>query len=166
MPGVGDTHPVARRVSVPDMVGRRVELGLLDASLSGDTRLVLIDGDAGVGKTRLVQEFVARVGSRATVLRGGCLQFEADLPFAPFAEALPDLFDGHPADAPAGDRAARRRRPRPTGQRRPRRTPTTSARCTAGGRPPNGPPGSPTTRSSNAPRRRRASPATTSARSS
>ncbi|MPZ84544.1 MAG: AAA family ATPase [Actinophytocola sp.] len=107
---VGDTHPMARRVSVPEMVGRRAELAVLDALLPGDTRLVLVDGDAGVGKTRLVQAFVARVGGRATVLRGGCLQFEADIPYAPFAEALPDLFGEEATGAPTGDRVAAYRR--------------------------------------------------------
>ncbi|HEY0448332.1 helix-turn-helix transcriptional regulator [Actinophytocola sp.] len=97
---------MARRVSVPELVGRRAELAVLDSLLPGDTRLVLVDGDAGVGKTRLVQAFAARVADRATVLTGGCLQFEADLPYAPFAEALPQLF----AEPATGDRAAAYRR--------------------------------------------------------
>lgn len=95
---------MARRVSVPELVGRRAELDLLDTLMPSG--LVLVDGDAGVGKTRLVQAFAARVADRATVLTGGCLQFEADVPYAPFAEALPGLFE----DSPTGDRAAAYRR--------------------------------------------------------
>ena len=93
------------RVSVPELVGRRAELAAL-TTLAEDTstRLVLVDGDAGVGKTRLVKEFVA--GTTATVLSGGCLQFEADIPYAPFVEALPELFTG----GSDGDRAAEYRR--------------------------------------------------------
>ncbi len=93
------------RVAVPELVGRRAELAALVAlAEDGTTRLVLVDGDAGVGKTRLVREFVAR--TTATVLSGGCLQFEADIPYAPFVEALPELFTG----GSDGDRAAEYRR--------------------------------------------------------
>jgi DNA-binding CsgD family transcriptional regulator/tetratricopeptide (TPR) repeat protein len=81
---------VARRVSVPEMIGRQAELDALLAALgdaaAGTGRLVLVQGDAGVGKTRLVQAFTERAA--ATVLSGGCLQFEADIPYAPFVEAL------------------------------------------------------------------------------
>ncbi|MBB4912442.1 helix-turn-helix transcriptional regulator [Actinophytocola algeriensis] len=87
---------MSRRVSVPELIGRRSELAVLAAALTdataGTGRLVLVEGDAGVGKTRLTQEFAdqaARDG--ATVLSGGCLQLEADIPYAPFEEALRGL---------------------------------------------------------------------------
>lgn len=100
-------HGVAR-VSVPELVGRRAELTALAAwESTSDVRLVLVHGDAGVGKTRLVRAFAE--GSGATVLTGGCLQFEADIPYAPFVEALPHLFTSTPQPA-AGDRAAGYRR--------------------------------------------------------
>ena len=38
------------------LVGREDELSHLVRALGGDTRLVLVTGDAGVGKTRLVAE--------------------------------------------------------------------------------------------------------------
>jgi len=84
---------VSRRVSVPELIGRRSELAVLAAALTdaaaGTGRLVLVEGDAGVGKTRLVQEFADRAAATgATVLSGGCLQLEADIPYAPFDEAL------------------------------------------------------------------------------
>ncbi|OLF13532.1 helix-turn-helix transcriptional regulator [Actinophytocola xanthii] len=82
------------RVSGPDLVGRRAELAALEACLPGRGRLVIIDGDAGVGKTRLVQTFAEHAATTSTVLAGGCVQFEADIPYAPFAEALPELFSG------------------------------------------------------------------------
>jgi DNA-binding CsgD family transcriptional regulator len=88
---------VSRRVSVPELIGRQAELAVLAGALAdaaaGTGRLVLVEGDAGVGKTRLVQEFAdqaARDG--ATVLSGGCLQLEADIPYAAFDEALPGTF--------------------------------------------------------------------------
>jgi len=82
------------RVSVPDLVGRRAELAAL--AVLESARLVVIDGDAGVGKTRLVREFAARTD--ATVLTGGCLQFEAAIPYAPFVEALPSVLDSGGSD--------------------------------------------------------------------
>jgi DNA-binding CsgD family transcriptional regulator/tetratricopeptide (TPR) repeat protein len=100
---------------VPELIGRRSELAVLDDALTdaaaGTGRLVLVEGDAGVGKTRLVQEFADRAAAGgATVLSGGCLQLEADIPYAPFDEALstiPGLFF---ASSGAGDRAAEFRR--------------------------------------------------------
>ncbi|MDF5752334.1 helix-turn-helix transcriptional regulator [Spongiactinospora sp. TRM90649] len=81
----------ARGVS-PRFVGRGRELaGLataLDAARGGIAGTVLIGGEAGVGKTRLIREFTSRAGD-ARVLVGGCLELGNDgLPFAPFAAVL------------------------------------------------------------------------------
>jgi len=97
----------------PSLVGRDGELAVLDAALaraaSGEPSAVLIGGEAGVGKSRLVDEFATR--SRQTgarVLAGGCLELGADgLPFAPFTSVLRELVrdlgaDGVAALLPAG----------------------------------------------------------------
>jgi len=83
------------RMTSPTFVGRRMERSRLDAALqravAGEPSLVLIGGDAGIGKTRLLSEFVA-AGSDALVLTGGCLELgEAALPYAPVVEALRGL---------------------------------------------------------------------------
>ena len=63
-------------------VGRRVELGLLDAALDASTHgavAVVVEGESGVGKTALVDHFceVARAThKKATILRGRCHQRE------------------------------------------------------------------------------------------
>jgi DNA-binding CsgD family transcriptional regulator len=90
-------------VSVPELIGRQDELAVLGDALAdataGTGRLVLVEGDAGVGKTRLVQEFADRAArAGATVLSGGCLQLEADIPYAAFDEALPGEFFTGTAD--------------------------------------------------------------------
>jgi DNA-binding CsgD family transcriptional regulator len=88
---------MSRRTSSPVFVGRRYELGrlesALDAAASGRPSLVLVAGEAGVGKSRLLAEFSARAsGGGARTLVGGCLDLgEGGLPFAPFAEALKGL---------------------------------------------------------------------------
>lgn len=88
---------VTRRGTSPIFVGRRAELDRLDEafqqSVVGMPSVCLIAGDAGVGKSRLVAEFLAGVeatGAWTTV--GGCLDLgEGGLPYAPFVEALRGL---------------------------------------------------------------------------
>ena len=82
------------RVSSPIFVGRGAELErLADAlELAANHRPAtrLVGGDAGIGKTRLVNEFVAGARtSGAQVMIGDCLQLgETGLPYAPFVGAL------------------------------------------------------------------------------
>ncbi|HYV76516.1 MAG TPA: ATP-binding protein, partial [Streptosporangiaceae bacterium] len=53
-------------------VGRESEMSRLLEALGGDALAVLVVGDAGVGKTRFVDEGVARAAAAGMVmLRGG-----------------------------------------------------------------------------------------------
>ena len=76
------------------LIGRTAELSLLDealrASADGEPGLVLLGGEAGVGKSRLVGEFCRLTrDSGGTVLRGGCLDLGSGaLPFLPLTEGL------------------------------------------------------------------------------
>ncbi|HEY9245023.1 MAG TPA: AAA family ATPase, partial [Streptosporangiaceae bacterium] len=84
-------------MSRPALVGRAEYLAELDAALArareGSSSALLIGGEAGIGKTRLITEFAAAAsGAGARVLTGGCLDLGADgLPFAPFAAMLREL---------------------------------------------------------------------------
>src|SRR5688500_18959577 len=86
------TAEVVRRVTSPVFVGRDQELRLLhDAfgSARSAGQLVLVGGDAGVGKTRLVTEACERwrrAGGRAAV--GGCIELGATAGFGPLVEVL------------------------------------------------------------------------------
>jgi DNA-binding CsgD family transcriptional regulator/tetratricopeptide (TPR) repeat protein len=88
---------MAGAVSSPILVGRATELATLDVALrratDGQPAFVLVGGDAGLGKSRLVAEFAA--GARQTgarVLVGGCLDLDGDgLPYGPFVELLREL---------------------------------------------------------------------------
>jgi DNA-binding CsgD family transcriptional regulator len=82
--------------SNPGFVGREKELRRLEnglgAAAAGRPELFVMGGEAGVGKTRLVEEFVTRAAAAgATVLVGGCVDVEeGGLPLGPFVEALRD----------------------------------------------------------------------------
>ena len=88
---------MVRRLSSAVFVGRSKELGELrsaaDAAVSGGASLVLIAGEAGVGKSRLVTEAAARLqGDGWLVLQGGSVAVGEDgLPFGPLVEALRTL---------------------------------------------------------------------------
>ncbi len=75
------------------LVGRRAELKqLLDLWAhvqEGHGRLGLISGEPGIGKTRLAHEVMVYAQlNGAAVLRGGCYEYEATMPYIPFVEAL------------------------------------------------------------------------------
>ncbi len=66
--------------------------------------LALVEGEAGIGKTRLVEEFLKYLsGHGVTVLRGRCYQFGHGAPFHPIADALRDVRRRHPGSWPALD---------------------------------------------------------------
>ena len=73
-------------------VGREGELSRLVGALSGDARMVLVVGDAGVGKTRFAGEGMARAAAAGMVMvRGECLPLAGTLPLLPVAQALREL---------------------------------------------------------------------------
>jgi len=83
---------VARRLERP-MVGREAELAAIRAAFdrSGATRsceVVTILGEAGLGKTRLVEAFIAGTSGAASVLRGHCLSYGDGITFWPLAEVV------------------------------------------------------------------------------
>jgi DNA-binding CsgD family transcriptional regulator/tetratricopeptide (TPR) repeat protein len=94
--------------SSPILVGRKRELGRLieavDVAAQGRPQLVVVSGEAGIGKSRLLAELVGRsreAGSR--ILAGGCLEIgEASVPYLALAEALRGLGRETPPDELAG----------------------------------------------------------------
>jgi DNA-binding CsgD family transcriptional regulator/tetratricopeptide (TPR) repeat protein len=73
-------------------VGRKGELSRLLGALGGDARLVLVVGDAGVGKTRFVAEGMEAAAAAGMVMvRGECLPLAATLPLLPVADVLGEL---------------------------------------------------------------------------
>ena len=93
----------------PRRSGAELDALLRAATGPDGTRMVLLSGDAGVGKTRLLTEALAELAREGWhTLVGHCLDFgDTSMPYLPFAEmlgqaadAVPDLADGaaaHPA---------------------------------------------------------------------
>jgi predicted ATPase len=90
---------MAYQVTTARLVGRTQELArlgeLLARAAGGEPLVVLLGGEAGVGKTRLVEQLATTARERAVrVLGGGCVPLgEEGLPFAPVIEALRGLAD-------------------------------------------------------------------------
>jgi DNA-binding CsgD family transcriptional regulator len=78
----------------PILIGRQVERTALTEALerviAGGSATLLVGGEAGVGKSRLVQELVGEARTRGTrVLSGGCVELDgAGIPFAPIVDML------------------------------------------------------------------------------
>jgi len=75
------------------LVDRNLELDLLnnslDAAIRGQARVLLVEGEAGIGKTRLIEEFLARQTTRhIAVFAGHCYPMESPLPYQAFIPIL------------------------------------------------------------------------------
>jgi class 3 adenylate cyclase len=74
------------------LVGRDAErawlVTVVDDLVAGRGQVLLISGDTGLGKTRMLAELEAIAGDRATWLEGRCLSYGGDLLYWPFVEML------------------------------------------------------------------------------
>jgi hypothetical protein len=100
----------ARRLDSP-MVGRKREQALLLQAFEravGDRscQLFTVLGSAGVGKSRLVAEFLSNIREQATVLRGRCLPYGEGITYWPLSEALKEVAGIHDEDPPDEARRA------------------------------------------------------------
>ncbi len=81
------------------LVGRAKELEEMISAwkeaLSGGSSTLLISGEPGIGKTRLVHELIAHATvTGGKTLAGECYA-EGAMPYAPFAQMIQDSFNGH-----------------------------------------------------------------------
>ncbi|MFC4948743.1 helix-turn-helix transcriptional regulator [Pseudonocardia sp. GCM10023141] len=87
---------MAATVVSPVLVGRSVEQAALqaayDRSRAGHAITVVVSGEAGIGKSRLVTAVIEQLPGDPLVLVGGCLELGTDgAPFVPFVAILRDL---------------------------------------------------------------------------
>ncbi|GIF23569.1 DNA-binding SARP family transcriptional activator/tetratricopeptide (TPR) repeat protein [Actinoplanes tereljensis] len=85
------------------LVGRTEELAVLrrgiDWAFAGGTGLVVVEGEPGVGKTRLLEEAAAEAAGRgALVVWGHCLEGEGTPSMWPWVEAVGAILAGLPGD--------------------------------------------------------------------
>jgi class 3 adenylate cyclase/tetratricopeptide (TPR) repeat protein len=81
------------RALCPALVGREGELTILEDALldahRGEGQMVILAGEAGLGKTRLASELQKRAAGGGTiVMRGSCSEADLSLPYLPFLEAI------------------------------------------------------------------------------
>ncbi|MGH9179415.1 MAG: AAA family ATPase, partial [Acidimicrobiales bacterium] len=80
------------RVSSPVLAARDTELELLGAAVDRSPAVVVVEGETGVGKTRLVEELSARLGRVGRrVLVGHCPALHDPFPLGPVVEAIRGL---------------------------------------------------------------------------
>ncbi len=98
------TSDPSRAPALP-LIDREAELGSLRDALAlaaagtPGSRLVLLQGEAGIGKTRLVDELVAEAHQArgvpwGTLLLANCLEEFRSIPYRPLAEAMNNLLPG------------------------------------------------------------------------
>jgi class 3 adenylate cyclase/predicted ATPase len=96
---------VAVRTGLTPLVGREEELGLLrrrwEQAKVGDGQVVLLNGEPGIGKSRLVQTLKEQVSAeRATRIEFRCSAYHPNSAFYPIIEHLQRLLQFAPQEAP------------------------------------------------------------------
>lgn len=87
----GFRHPLVR---APEFIGREQELALLTQAVSGPPAVLLIDGEAGIGKSRLVTEFLAALPGRpAGRLVACCPPLRTPCTLGPIVDAVRQAAD-------------------------------------------------------------------------
>src|SRR5688572_33156768 len=86
------------------MIGRDAELAELTAdfaaTIEGGPHITVVGGEAGIGKSRLLEEFRTSLGDSAVVVTGQCVEFgTVGLPYVPLAGVLRGLAAAFGADA-------------------------------------------------------------------
>jgi class 3 adenylate cyclase len=105
---VAERATITRPADLP-VVGRAREIAALDAELrrsvaGSECRLVTLLGEAGVGKSRLIEEFVRSIADEAVVLQSRCLSYGDGITYWPLAEVFRQAAGIVPED---GDEDAR-----------------------------------------------------------
>lgn len=105
-PAPGERTP-PRRFDSP-LVGREHQLDALrhvfaSVAHSRTCHLLTLTGPAGIGKSRLVREFVGELGGDATVLHGHCLPYGDGITYWPLTEVVRQVlrYEGPPGADPA-----------------------------------------------------------------
>jgi class 3 adenylate cyclase/tetratricopeptide (TPR) repeat protein len=101
--GARTSFQVARARGLSRLVGREHEMAALESALAraedGKAQVVGVVGEAGVGKSRLCEEFAQACAERGlTVRRGHGISYGQHMPLTPMLEFFRDYFDIHDTD--------------------------------------------------------------------
>ena len=82
-----------RALGLTPLTGRAQELATIndafELALAGHGRVIAVEGEAGIGKSRLCHEFLDAIDSdRAAVYAGRCHSYGSVIPYLPFIEAF------------------------------------------------------------------------------
>ncbi|MDQ3931504.1 MAG: AAA family ATPase, partial [Actinomycetota bacterium] len=72
--------------------------GYLEEALRGEGQVVLVAGEAGMGKSRLLLEFRASLGEEVGWLEGHCISFGRAIPYLPIMEVVRQSFGVEESD--------------------------------------------------------------------
>jgi class 3 adenylate cyclase/predicted ATPase len=102
---VYDRFEAGHAAGLSPLIGRERELDLLmnawSQVLDRQGRVVVLSGEPGIGKSRLVQAFRNRVDSEALLIHFQCSPYHAHSAFYPITKQLERDADIRPTDAPA-----------------------------------------------------------------
>jgi DNA-binding CsgD family transcriptional regulator len=96
-PGVPAPRPQDREGGprlLPGFVARDRELAALTTALDRPSAVVFIEGETGIGKTRLLHEFTASAADRHRILAVDCLAFRQPHTLGPLVDAVRHATDG------------------------------------------------------------------------
>jgi DNA-binding CsgD family transcriptional regulator/tetratricopeptide (TPR) repeat protein len=90
--------PLDRPITCPVLVGRAIEIAglraILGAAALGHGQVILISGEAGIGKSRLVSHMKSDASARGFLtLEGFCFESDISYPYAPLLDLLRASFD-------------------------------------------------------------------------
>jgi len=102
-PGVD--HRAVRAAPIGGMVGRADEFAVLweavESAIAGPAAVVVVEGEPGIGKTRLLEEVSGLASQReALVLWGSCLEGEGTPTMWPWVQILGAILDELPSSSP------------------------------------------------------------------
>ena len=88
-----------RPIICPVFIGRSNDLTILhtliDEAENGNGQVLLVSGEAGIGKSRLVMEAKTYATQSMSILQGNCFESDQSYPYAPVLDLLRTFFNAH-----------------------------------------------------------------------
>src|SRR5260370_1241170 len=91
--------PLKKTIICPEEIGRTTELTaiqqLIESTKNGQGQVLLVSGEAGIGKSRLVMEANTFAIHSMCILQGNCFESDQSYPYAPVLDLLRSFFNTH-----------------------------------------------------------------------